>query len=473
MATKRELVDAYQFSRRRLVTAFLSGAPGGREVEPARPGRTIVGGVALAVLLCAGAGVAGFLGGRPDAGWTEAGSFVISKDTGEQYVVLRDAPESTDGEDAENTVIQRIPNFISAQLLLGTPEPQVFTVRDSHIRTLTLGADLGIEGAPAGLPPAEELIGTGWSACTAADLGVKVHLSPTPDVQAAPEGGFVVRSEAGEAWLVAASPDGPAYRFALPRGQTAQSTLLDALGFGARDTVPVVSQQWLNLFPLGPALTLTGFGVTGAGQPADYPGLRTDLTGFVVGDLVQTPDGSRYLLAQDAPQRLEEFPAALYEALATSARPLSSDLVADFAAPSHPEEWPAAAPTPITGELCALLQQRDSVSHVVPATEPGADASAQALRPGSHDVDVEPSGGAYVLAGADAATAGGSPYVIDAKGAKYPLVGPDVAQFIGYGDVDPPVVPDAWLGWFSDGVVLSVNAARRVPEDADDPKDGS
>ena len=45
MATKKDLVEAYSFSRRRLVTAFLSGAPGGREVEPSRPGRTVVGGV--------------------------------------------------------------------------------------------------------------------------------------------------------------------------------------------------------------------------------------------------------------------------------------------------------------------------------------------------------------------------------------------------------------------------------------------
>ena len=54
MATKKDLVEAYSFSRRRLVTAFVSGAPGGREVEPSRPGRTIVGGIALAVLMIAG-----------------------------------------------------------------------------------------------------------------------------------------------------------------------------------------------------------------------------------------------------------------------------------------------------------------------------------------------------------------------------------------------------------------------------------
>ena len=67
MATKKDLVEAHAFSRRRLVTAFVSGAPGGREVEPVRPGRVLIGGVALSVLLLAGAAIAGFLLGRPPA----------------------------------------------------------------------------------------------------------------------------------------------------------------------------------------------------------------------------------------------------------------------------------------------------------------------------------------------------------------------------------------------------------------------
>jgi hypothetical protein len=58
MATRSDLVEAYSFNRRRLVTAFVSGASGGREAEGARPGRTIVGGLALAVLLLAGAAIA-------------------------------------------------------------------------------------------------------------------------------------------------------------------------------------------------------------------------------------------------------------------------------------------------------------------------------------------------------------------------------------------------------------------------------
>ena len=91
MATKRDLVEAYPFSRRRLVTAFVSGAPGGREVEPARPGRTIVGGLALAVLLVAGAAIAGRLRAarRPTTG--SKPGLVVSKETGAAYVILKES----------------------------------------------------------------------------------------------------------------------------------------------------------------------------------------------------------------------------------------------------------------------------------------------------------------------------------------------------------------------------------------------
>ena len=143
MATKKDLVEAHAFSKRRLVTAFVSGAPGGREVEPVRPGRVLIGGVAISVLLLAGAAIAGFLIGRPNSRGSRHGSFVTSKDTGEQYVVL---------EGGDDPLLQRVPNYISAQLLLGESDLTPFQVRDKYIREVTLGEDLGIDDAPAGLP---------------------------------------------------------------------------------------------------------------------------------------------------------------------------------------------------------------------------------------------------------------------------------------------------------------------------------
>jgi len=61
MATSKHLLEAHRFNRRRLVAAFLSGTPGSREVEPPRPARTVVAGLVLAVLVVAGAAIAGIL----------------------------------------------------------------------------------------------------------------------------------------------------------------------------------------------------------------------------------------------------------------------------------------------------------------------------------------------------------------------------------------------------------------------------
>ena len=253
MATKKDLVEAHAFSRRRLVTAFVSGAPGGREVEPVRPGRVLIGGVALSVLLLAGAAIAGFLLGRPPAQWLEEGSFVISKDTGEQYVVMRG------GEDPE---LQRVPNFVSAQLLLGEAELTPYTVRDKYIRTVQLGEDLGIEGAPAGLP------GRDRARRRRVD---RVHgrrhrhqgRDPAAGVGGGPHRLGVPGLHEGEEWLIATAPavgseQGRAYRFPMPRDAANSSTLGNKLGFISTPTE--VDADWLNLFRVGEPLEQESFG---------------------------------------------------------------------------------------------------------------------------------------------------------------------------------------------------------------------
>ncbi|POH85133.1 hypothetical protein CJ026_026315 [Ralstonia pickettii] len=55
MATKSDLIEAQNFSRRRLLTAFTSGAPEGKELEPAAPLRAVIAAIALtaAVVLVA------------------------------------------------------------------------------------------------------------------------------------------------------------------------------------------------------------------------------------------------------------------------------------------------------------------------------------------------------------------------------------------------------------------------------------
>jgi hypothetical protein len=467
MATKKDLVEAHAFSRRRLVTAFVSGAPGGREVEPVRPGRVLIGGVALSVLLLAGAAIAGFLLGRPPAQWLETGSFIISKDTGEQYVVMRGG---------DDPLLQRVPNFVSAQLLLGKAELTPFTVRDKYIRTVQLGEDLGIEGAPAGLPSSTELVDDGWTACTAAGVGIKVAIQQTPAVDDLTGSAFLVSSGDAE-WLIATSravgsQEGRAYRFPMPADATSASTVGNKLGFSATSTE--VDEEWLNLFPLGEALEQESFGVTRTGEQVDYAASGVDLSPYRIGDLLQSSAGDYYLLGDEQVQPLEDFSGMVYDVVGSPAVQLDGDLRSDFDDADYPVEWPVGLPAPVeSGALCGVLHPGVGVDPAVTlatnptgAADPTGAEGSKAISPRSHVVDVEPSAGAYVLSGSDAAADRGTPYVIDTKGEKYELVGTQVPQFIGYADVKPPLVPSTWLEFFQPGVDLSTNSARRVPVDA-------
>jgi len=461
MATKKDLVEAHAFSRRRLVTAFVSGAPGGREVEPVKPGRVLIGGVALSVLLLAGAAIAGFLLGRPPAQWLDKGSFVISKDTGEQYVVL------IGGADPR---LQRVPNYVSAQLLLGKDELTPFTVRDKYIRTVQLGEDLGIDAAPASLPSADELVNDGWTACTGDGVGIKLAVERTPSVEDLTASSFLIESE-GTRWLIATAPpigseQGSAYRFAMPEDETQSSTLGDRLGFGA--TATEVDEEWLNLFRPGDALERDSFGVTRRGERVPYAATGTDLSRYRIGDLLLSGTGAYYLLGDDKPERLSDFDAMVYGVVGSPAEEVPDDLAASFGDPKTPAEWPSGLPQPITnGALCAVLHpEAQSDASFSLATNPTGAADPAEVGPGRHAVDVEPSAGAYVLSGSGDAADAGTRFVIDPKGEKYELVGSEVPDYLGYGDVDPPLVPSAWLEFFEPGVQLSTNSARRLPEDA-------
>ena len=470
MATKKDLVEAHAFSRRRLVTAFVSGAPGGREVEPVRPGRVLIGGVALSVLLLAGAAIAGFLLGRPPAQWLDEGSFIISKDTGEQYVVLRGG---------DDPLLQRVPNYVSAQLLLGDDELTPYTVRDKYIRTVQLGEDLGIEGAPAALPSADELVDDGWTACTASGTGIKVALQQTPTVEDLTASAFLVTSR-GEQWLIATAPpvggeQGTAYRIPMPADETQASTVGDRLGFAATPTE--VDAEWLDLFRIGEPLERSSFGVTRPGERVPYGDTGTDLSRYRVGDLLRSSEGTYYLLGDEKPERLNDFAAMVYDVVGRPATEGPGRLYASFGDAKIPAEWPSGLPQAVgSGAMCAVLHPEPGVAPTVSlATNPAgaADPVEAEVRPGRHAVDVEPSAGAYVLSGSDESTDSGTPYVIDTKGQKYALHGPEVPGYIGYDSVDPAVVPSSWLTFFEPGVVLSTNRARRVPDDAPPAEDAT
>lgn len=468
MATKRDLVEAYSFSRRRLVTAFVSGAPGGREVEPARPGRTIVGGLALAVLLVAGAAVAGVLTGRDPADWRKEG-LLISKEKGGLYVIL---------EERERPVLHSILNITSAQLILGADlEPRI--IAEDTIAAQQVGQDLGILGAPQRVPDTSRLIDSGWTACTGPDAGVAVTLSGKPSLTPVPDRGFTVRSK-GRHYVIAESRQAPgtpqrAYRYALPDGPS-RDQVLEALELPISAEATDVPEEWVRLFPDGGALDFDSFRLVGYGEPAPGRGGEGLPADARIGEVITVDGSTHHLLTADGPAELDPFALAVYRAVdrpaGVSAEPrvlARPPRVEAAAAPYADAHWPDRVLGDVIGEHCVVLEAADDTEPVVHiATDPGERESAQELDPTARRITVDPGHGAYVHVGDWDDTTSRTAYLVDAKGLAYPLVGADTPEYLGYDGYPAPLVPDAWLELFDAGVVLSREAARcpPVPEEA-------
>lgn len=477
MATKKDLVEAYAFSRRRLVTAFVSGAPGGREVEPARPGRTIVGGLALAVLLAAGAAIAGVFAPRTPTDWLQSG-LIVSKETGQAYVILGEDGELP--EEDEPVELRPVINITSARLILG-PDVEPTLISQSTIDDQQVGEDIGILGAPATLTAPDLLLETGWTSCTADGAGMRVRVASNPGVAPADGRQLLVRSQ-GDYWLVAQPPDDDtgahgAYAYRVPPQVAGRNdrtdTMLTALDAGSRAAAVKVPRDWLNLFPAGGDLDWSSFELDRVGERAD--GAGDPGSGIPqqaeIGDVLTSESEGSVLLTDDGPADLDPFALAVYENIETPrgfVDPIAVDTLPSRGFGESPFEdthWPSSLLTELgdTDPCAQLVTADDEVPTAQLAQTPDEDAAADGVAPGRKVVAVDPGRGAFVLSGSWEDPTHGSPYVVDAKGRANPLSGADAVDQLGYADYPVPVVPDSWMSLFDDGVELSTDAALCPP----------
>lgn len=442
MASKRELVEAHSYNRRRLVTAFLSGAPGGREVEPAKPGRAVVAGAVLAVLVMLGAVVVGYLrpGLRDD--WDQD-KLIVSKDTAARYVVLGDG------------VLHPVLNAASARLLLPEGDFEVLLVPSSELADKRIGETVGIDGAPDTLPGADALVGSGWTSCLDGEQRTLLRLARDPDVIATGDGVAQVVTVNGQTWVLWAQG-----RYLVPAADA--TAVLRPLGLDGVTPVPVPG-SWLDLFPeLDP---LAPLGLAGDGAP--YAGAGAD--GSPVGTVYEVGAGTsarRYLLTADGLAELTDVAWQLRQ-VASATAPVAAtqaDIAGIPTAPApFPASWPAVVPEPFEGPAtCALLTAEPDAPPVVELATPGE----QAVPDGAASVRVDRGSGAVVRAVSGSSSAG-TLYLVDATGTRYALdPGADeVAARLGYGSVAPTLVPLAWVEALGDGPALSVEAAEVVAED--------
>lgn len=438
MASKRDLVEAQSYSRRRLLTAFTSGAPGGRELEPTKPLRGVVAGVSLSVLLVLGSLGLGLLSPTLPDGWDDQ-SLVIVEGDGSRYVGIQGT-------------LHPVLNVTSARLLLDSGSFHVVDVSEDDITDAPRGATLGIPGAPDELPLADRLTRTGWAACVATDGSTTLALDPDAPAVAPDPGTGVLVDVAGTLHLVA---DGVRHR--IPPAD--EAAVLRALGLDTA-TPLTAGADWLNLVPVG--ADLAPLTVPGAGDAAlPQGGLPVDTR---VGTLVEvsgTGDGvRRYVVdarGELAPLTDLAYPLYLLGAGDLAAEPLrvSAADVADVrtsGTPVAPADLPATVPAlPAAGSApCLVLSTGEAERVDLVLRDGGAE-------PG---VRVAPGSGALVRAqSADGGTA--TVRLVDGSGRAYPVpdAGDEVLARLGYTAADVTPVPPAWAALLPTGPSLTVEAA--------------
>jgi type VII secretion protein EccB len=449
VASKKDLVEGQAFSRRRLITAFVSGAPGGREVEPGKPLRAVVGGVVLSAILVVGALAAGLLAPTLPDGWDQD-SLVIAEDTGARYVAL-------DG------VLYPVINTASARLLI----PSNFKVVSAKAEKFTdsrRGPTLGIIGAPDALPTPGTLVDTGWTSCASQGEGVATTVSHTPPAQLVADQAVIVTLADGAEPGTYLVDNGLRYR--VPDDLVI--SLRRALSL---DTAPIyrVTAAWLNLFTSGPdvgSFEVPGAGAAVTGGPDELP--DTARVGSVVADS-GNPDRPYLLLQGGRIAALTPFAYAMYRMAADTGADTTVKLPGAVFASLGPADavwpaaWPAAAPTPLRGVPCALLLSGSGASGTKPTVK--LAASQTAPDDGRVTATVDPGAGALVRAIGVASVDNGPVFLVDQTGSAFPVTGGGdsnpIAQ-LGFSSSDITPVPQAWLGLLDTGPTLSAVAARTV-----------
>ena len=441
MATKSDLIEAQNFSRRRLLTAFVSGAPGGKELEPASPLRAVIAAIALTLAVVLVGVFYGLIKPGLPGDW-QNGKLIVVKDTGARFV-------SVDG------TLHPVINTASARLLLPSSGFSIVATDQSSLAGIAIGSTLGILGAPDSLPAPNALLNTGWSACVAPDNGLDVRIGG--DVPSASDNAIVV------------SVDGKLYVIAGGRSFAVDASASDAIlrAAGIATLAPVTAPaSWLTLFE--PGTPLAPISVSNTGQSVAGTTLRIGDVVHIGGDA----DDERYLVQSDGTlAELSPLAWQLYQL--GSGRDLSgvtdvtsaqTSALPTATAPVGGPDWPGAGFTAATtgDRPCALVVEGATAPETVLATVPASTRLATG-------VQVLADHGALVRAGGRGDQSSGVLTLVDATGTAYPLPGAtdETVARLGYGVDDVDEIGSGWIALLHTGPALTEKAAGLSPSGED------
>jgi type VII secretion protein EccB len=452
MWTQRDQIQAYQFLRRRLVSALQAG-DANHPVSPSR--RLVLGyaaGTVVAVLVVAVFGIIGVL--RPGSGqqWRTPGRVVIEKETGARYVLLADG------------LLHPVANFASARLLAGGGGTA--TVSAKSLAGVPRGVPIGIADAPDSLPAPDRLLTGPWTVCAGASTDGPPSRDPTTTVLlgvAVNEGRPVGDGDA----VIVAEPTGARYAVFAGKRWRLKDRAAEALGFDQAAPIAVTA-AWLSATPVGTDLGLIA--VEGSGGSGPRIGATSTVAGQVL--VADTVGGDRrfFVVRPSGVSAVTEIEAALILAnpanrsayAGGTPRPIQVSAADIPGRSGGPSELPARTPRPLSGGrlVCANSDGVRLIDTLPAAVRPLPAQGNDALV--ADGVFVPPGSGAVVRDQQSPDAQNGTVYLITDRGIRYPLGG-QAAQALGYGAVTPTPIASTILALFPTGATLDPTSPQLTP----------
>ena len=431
MASKKDLIEAQSFSRRRLLTAFTSGAVGTGELEPAKPLRAVAAGLALTALVVIGGVFYGMISPGLPAGW-ENNRLVIAKDTGARYV------------SAKGTLYPVV-NTASARLLVPSAQFALVSTTSARIASIPIGPSVGIVGAPDRLPAAKGLVDTGWTSCLTEDDAPNVRIGTATGAK--PSAGAVVAKTDTGVFVLAGTR-----RYQVDPKHV--DSVLRALALGDAEQRRV-DDRWLNLFE--PGTMLTPLQVQDAGKALAGSTLIVGKAVHVTG----SPPAERFVVQADGSlATLSPLAYQLYligtGSLSGTAAEVNAATIEQMhnAGPAGAKDWPTSTLTSLADDAnaCALSTSTDG--------QPGTTLALSTATTATAGVQVDAGAGALVRAGGPGEQSAGTIYLVDATGTAFP-VEPDAETLarLGYTPSNVGRVTAGWIALLPVGPKLSTPAA--------------
>lgn len=447
MANKKDLSEAQNYSRRRLITAFSSGIPEGMELTPKKNQTPVIVGIGLTLIAIIIGLFYGYLKPSLPENWSN-NKLIVAKNSAARYV-------SKEGS------LHPVINAVSARLMIPSADFEVITVDDDQLDGIPITTTLGILGAPDSLPQASELITGSVESCTKGANDIRTVL--TDDEHRAVRSDKAIVAHSNDTYYVISGST----RYRLPDDGMTRDAFLRALGIPQTASVEAPI-QWINLFEQGSDIA-----------PLTFDSNVTVGNDIHAGSIIMREDDrsqTKYIVMNDGSiSALDEYTYGMvavgrhgFETAPIALSAVQFQVLRNAEHSPLPEDWPSSQVTPVDAHdiMCAVLPlQGDQAVQLVTHTD---DDDALSSSASVHNLRMHTSfsGGSGALFQTMIGTrATGTMYVLDSTGTAYPLpqATEEILYRLGYSSADIQSIPRSWIDIFPTGVELTETAAGSQP----------